>query len=121
MTQRRYGLLDSEVVVRRLNRVIEGWANYFQLGQVSPAYNAVDKHTIRRLRRWRCRKHKVRTGKYVRFSDERLRKDGKTWASPALSRERHAFRGRRHDLVREPGAGNRHAGFDERGEETWLR
>ncbi len=75
LTQRRYGLLDSEVVVRRLNRVIEGWANYFQLGQVSPAYNAVDKHAIRRLRRWLCRKHKVRTGKYVRFTDERLWKD----------------------------------------------
>ena len=44
-----------------------------------------------------------------------------TWASLALSRERHAFRGRTHDLVREPGAGNWHAGFDERGEETWLR
>ena len=42
-------------------------------------------------------------------------------ALPALCCERHAFRGRRHDLVREPGAGNRHAGFDERGEETWLR
>ena len=31
-----------------------------------------------------------------------------------------AFRGRRHDLVREPGAGKPHARFDERGEETWL-
>ena len=31
-----------------------------------------------------------------------------------------AFRGRRHDLVREPGAGNPHARFDERGEETSL-
>ena len=32
-----------------------------------------------------------------------------------------AFRGRRHDLEREPSAGNPHAGFDERGEETWSR
>ena len=46
---------------------------------------------------------------------------GTTTASPDWYREQHAFRGRRHDLVREPGAGNRHAGFDERGEETWLR
>ena len=87
LTQRRYGLLDSEVVVRRLNRVIEGWANYFQLGQVSPAYNAVDKHTIRRLRQWLCRKHKVRTGKYVRFSDARLWKDlGLTRLVPRTAR-----------------------------------
>ena len=72
MTHRRYGLLDSRIVVRRLNRVIDGWANYFQLGQVSPTYQAVDAHAIRRLRQWLCRKHKVRTGKYVRFSNERL-------------------------------------------------
>ena len=72
LTHGRYGLLDSGVVVRRLNRVMEGWANYFQLGQVSPAYQAVDAHAIRRLRQWLCRKHKVRAGKYVRFSDERL-------------------------------------------------
>ena len=31
-------------------------------------------HATRRLRQWLCRKHKVRTGKTVRFSNERLRK-----------------------------------------------
>ena len=80
LTHRRYGLLDSGVVVRRLNRVMEGWANYFQLGQVSPAYKAVDAHAKRRLRQWLCRKHKVRAGKYVRFSDERL------WSAYGLTR-----------------------------------
>ena len=44
------------------------WANYFSLGQVSPAYSAVNRHAVRRLRRWLCLKHKVRTGKYVRFA-----------------------------------------------------
>ena len=72
LTDCRYGLLDAATVVKRLNWVITGWANYFQSGQVSPAYRAVDQHAIRRLRRWLCRKHKVRTGKHVRFSDERL-------------------------------------------------
>jgi group II intron reverse transcriptase/maturase len=87
LTHRRYGLLDSGVVVRRLNRVMEGWANYFQLGQVSPAYRAVDTHAIRRLRQWLCRKHKVRAGKYVRFSDERLWNDyGLTRLVPRTAR-----------------------------------
>ena len=117
LTRRRYGLLDQETVVKRLNRLMTGWANYFQLGQVSPAYRAVDAHATRRLRQWLCRKHKVRAGKYVRFPDKRLWDDLSLLAS---CRGRHAFRGRTHDLVREPGAGNRHAGFDERGEETWL-
>ena len=66
-----------------LNRVMTGWANYFSLGQVSPAYNAVDRHAVRRLRRWLCLKHKVRTGKYVRFPDTRLRDEyGLTRLSP---------------------------------------
>ena len=48
--------------MRRLNRVMEGRANYFQVGQVSPAYKAVDALAKRRLRQWLCRKHKVRPG-----------------------------------------------------------
>ena len=72
LTARRYGLLDPEVVVGRLNRLMTGWANYFHLGQVSPAYAAIDRHATRRLRQWLCRKHKVRAGGYVRFPDRRL-------------------------------------------------
>ena len=68
----RYGLLEPEVVVGRINRLLTGWANYFTLGQVSPAYAAIDQHATRRLRQWLCRKHKVRSGKSVRFPDERL-------------------------------------------------
>ena len=41
-------------------------------GQVNPAYGAIDRHATRRLRQWRCRKHKVRAGGYVRFPDRRL-------------------------------------------------
>ena len=71
-TARRYGMLDSGEMVRRLNWMLSGWANHFHLGQVSPAYAAIDAHTERRLRQWLCRKHKVRGGGYVRFSHDRL-------------------------------------------------
>ena len=74
-TQARDGWLDEGAMVERLNRVLLGWANYFRLGQVSPAYRAIDAHTIKRLRQWLCRKHKVRSGKYVRYPDERLWQD----------------------------------------------
>ena len=30
-------------MVEGLNRTMSGWANYFSLGQVSPAYNAVNR------------------------------------------------------------------------------
>ena len=73
LTTRRTGLLSPTEMVARLNRKLTGWANYFTLGQVSPAYAAIDQHATRRLRQWLCRKHKVRSGKYVRFPDERLR------------------------------------------------
>ncbi len=72
LTTPRDVLLPPEVVVGRLNRLLTGWANYFTLGQVSPAYEAVDRHATRRLRQWLCRKHQVRAGKEVRFSAMRL-------------------------------------------------
>ena len=75
LTTSRHGLLAPRVVVGRLNRLLTGWANYFSLGQVSPAYAAIDRHATRRLRQWLCRKHKARSGKYVRFPDERLRQE----------------------------------------------
>ena len=72
-TDIRFGSMDAEEMVRRLNWIISGWANYFTLGQVSPAYQSVDRHATRRLRQWFCRKHKIKSGEYVRFSDIRLR------------------------------------------------
>ena len=116
-TEARYGLLDAEVVIGRLNRAMLGWANYYQLGQVSPAYRALDRHAIKRLRQWLCRKHKVKSGKYVRF---RTCGYGLSSALYTLYRGRPASRGRRHDRDREPDAGNPHVRFNERGEETWL-
>ena len=74
-TSRKYGLMDSQQMVRRLNWMLSGWSNYFYLGQVSPAYSAIDRHTTKRLRQWFCRKHQVKTGKYVRFSNKRLWND----------------------------------------------
>ena len=83
-THRRYSRQDPSWMVDRLNRMISGWAQYFQLGQVSPAYVAIDKHATKRLRQWLCRKHKVRGGKSVRFPNEKLWNDyGLTRLAPA--------------------------------------
>jgi RNA-directed DNA polymerase len=59
LTRRDQLLLNQEMVVARLNRVLTGWANYFCLGPVSQAYRAVDEHAQKRLRQWLCAKHKV--------------------------------------------------------------
>ena len=72
-TAARYGQLSMEQMVDRLNRMISGWANYFTLGQVSPAYATIDRHTTRRLRQWASRKHKMKSGINVHFSNAKLR------------------------------------------------
>lgn len=74
-TAARHGTMSHEDVVRSLNRMLTGWANYYDLGQVRPAWAAIDEHATKRLRQWLCRKHKVRAGKYVRYPSKRLWND----------------------------------------------
>jgi group II intron reverse transcriptase/maturase len=71
-TGRNTTLLDAETMVGKLNRMLNGWANYFCLGPVSNAYRAVERHTGKRLRQWLCAKHKVRGTGIGRFSDDYL-------------------------------------------------
>jgi len=58
-TGRNKTLLDQAAVVTKLNRMMNGWANYFCLGPVSKAYRAVNRHARKRLRQWLCAKHDV--------------------------------------------------------------
>lgn len=71
-TDRNRTLLEANEVVRRLNRKLIGWANYFCLGPVTPAYRTVGTHALRRFRRWLCKKHKVRGLGIARFPDRYL-------------------------------------------------
>jgi RNA-directed DNA polymerase len=71
-TDRRRTLLEAEYMVGRLNRKLAGWANYFCLGPVSPAYRAINTHVTQRLRRWLCKKHKVQGTGRTRYPDQYL-------------------------------------------------
>lgn len=58
--------------VARLNALLLGWANYFRLGYVAAAWQVVQQHACRRLRRWMRRKHKAKSGKGQRYPDMQL-------------------------------------------------
>jgi RNA-directed DNA polymerase len=46
----------------RLNRLISGWAEYFNFGYTAAAYQAVRWHIAGRVRRLLCRRHKLPRG-----------------------------------------------------------
>jgi group II intron reverse transcriptase/maturase len=68
-TGRNRTQLDHKTVVTKLNQMMNGWANYFCLGPVSKAYQAVDRHTCKRLRQWLRAKHKVKGPASRKYSD----------------------------------------------------
>jgi RNA-directed DNA polymerase len=72
MTQRQGCWQQTQDLVGKVNRVLQGWKNYFCLGSVSKAYRAVDSHTRHRLRQWLSHKHKVRAAGRNRFRDDYL-------------------------------------------------
>ena len=64
--------LGHEAVVMKLNQMMNGWANYFCLGPVSKAYQAIERHACKRLRQWLRAKHKLSRASTGKFPDERL-------------------------------------------------
>jgi group II intron reverse transcriptase/maturase len=72
MTSRRCAYLPEVDLVRTINQRLAGWANYFQLGSVSQAYNVVDRHTKYRLRKWLRWKHQVGHRRMAQFTDSYL-------------------------------------------------
>lgn len=59
-THKRTLLMEFETVVGRVNRMANGWANYFCLGSVGKPYKGIDRHITARIRRWIFLKHKRR-------------------------------------------------------------
>ena len=102
MTAPQHGWKSMEEMVEGLNCTMSGWANYFSLGQVSPAYNAVNRHTGKRLRQWLGRKHKTRAGRFVRYSEESGNRSWPRRAATATTTVRSYWRSRPSCAAAEP-------------------
>jgi len=87
-TRRTWVTLAPRAMVVRLNRLLVGWANYFCLGGVGPAYGRVMQHTCWRLRQWLGWKHQVQGTGRSRYTFRYLREElGLVWL-PARPRPR---------------------------------
>ena len=71
-TGRNMEWLDAGEMIKCLNQKLGGWANYFNLGPVTPAYRFIDRYTTNRLRRWFCKKHKQPGRGFTHYPDEYL-------------------------------------------------
>jgi len=61
-----------EEVVAQVNRLIRGWANYFNYGSRAKAYQAVDHYVYHAMRHFLRRRHKVPTLGTRRFPSSRV-------------------------------------------------
>jgi group II intron reverse transcriptase/maturase len=86
LTTRTTTWQETTALVGKLNRMLRGWANYFQVGSVSRAYRALDSYTTMRLRRWLRKKHKVRRSGGTAYPDSYLYETLRLVRLPCLER-----------------------------------
>jgi hypothetical protein len=67
--------IQPEVMVRQVNQVLRGWANYFCYGTYTPAHKIVHTHICRRVRRWLRRKFEGDGQGYRQYPDSYLERE----------------------------------------------
>jgi RNA-directed DNA polymerase len=71
-TRRQTTFRTEREQVTKLNQMLVGWAHYFRLGYVTAAWQVVQQHACRRLRRWLRCKHKKFAGRGSTYPDMHL-------------------------------------------------
>ena len=114
LTVRAHAGKKPQKLVGMLNRTLRGWATYFSVRTVTPAYRALDNYAAVRLRRWLRFKHKTRRSKGGSYPLPHLYETFGLGASgPGSGATCH---GRRREVLSESRMqGNPHVRFDEEG------
>ena len=68
--------------VRRVNRISQGWANYYHYGHCTRVFSSQQNWLENRLRRWLWRKYGCQHGLFSFFTKERLEGQYKLWRLP---------------------------------------
>jgi len=68
--------------VRRVNRVVHGWSNYFHYGNCANVFARLYQWVRQRFRIWLWKKYDKNLGRYTFFTDERLLGQYKLWKMP---------------------------------------
>jgi len=71
-TSRRWNTTTIEKRILEVNRILRGWAGYFNQGPVKLAYRIVRIYTERRIQRWLMLKHKRRGTGYRQYPERVL-------------------------------------------------
>lgn len=71
-TSRQWLMSTAEIRVIQINRILQGWCNYFNQGPVLSSYKYLRAYTEKRFRRWLANKGKLRGTGYRQFPDEFL-------------------------------------------------
>ena len=77
---------NTEVMVRRVNRITRGWGNYLHHGNSSQVFNSANSWLYQRVRLWLRKKHRgqsVGKSMYVRFSQEMIAEELGVYAMPS--------------------------------------
>jgi group II intron reverse transcriptase/maturase len=72
--------------VRRVNRIVQGWSNYYHYGNCAKVFCRHQSWLRERFRTWLWRKYDRTLGRYTFFTRERLHGQYHLWALPQTAR-----------------------------------